>query len=237
MRGPYSDYAAPPIYLTREPSKRGARFSPVELKQLLIAILALTAAMTILFRGMYVGAQSGSEFALAVGLGFLTSLVAVSTGVGLHEIAHKVVAQRYGHWAEFRYNPMGLVLAFVFAIVGFLYGAPGATLISGPVTGEQNGKISAAGPVTNLGLAVLFLGILAVLNATTPRTSLAAFAIWLVVNFAAFINLVLAGFNMIPVLPLDGAKVWAWNKVAFVAILGTVAGLFALGFLSGLLQI
>src|SRR5437879_13368919 len=64
---------------------------------------------------------------------------------------HKVVAQRYGLWAEFRYNPRGLVFAFIFAAaIGFLYGAQGANWISGAVTKEQNGRISAAGPVTNL---------------------------------------------------------------------------------------
>jgi len=148
--------------------------------------------------------------------------------VGLHEIMHKVVAQRYGLWAEFRYNPRGLVFAFIFAAaIGFLYGAPGATWISGAVTKEQNGRISAAGPVSNLVIAsVLFAGFLAMM----PRAS--SFGGALVVLYliqAASVNAFLAGFNMIPVMPLDGAKVWAWNKAVY---LGLVAIALALIYVS-----
>jgi len=171
MRGHWSDYAAPPVYLTREPPRSGVRFSREELRQLAVAILALSAAMTLLIVLGYQreGLLDPDALPLLVSVSFATSLVAVATGVGLHEIAHKVVAQRYGHWAEFRYNPMGLVLAFVFAAVGFLYGAPGATWISGTVTDEQNGRISAAGPLTNIVLGVGFLGILTTLGTVVTR--------------------------------------------------------------------
>jgi len=238
MRGRWSDYAAPPVYLTREPPRSGVRFSREELRQLAVAILALSAAMTLLIVLGYQreGLLDPDALPLLVSVSFATSLVAVATGVGLHEIAHKVVAQRYGHWAEFRYNPMGLVLAFVFAAVGFLYGAPGATWISGTVTDEQNGRISAAGPLTNIVLGVGFLGILTTLGTVVTRPGLGDLA-RAIVNFATFVNLVLAGFNMIPVMPLDGAKVWAWNKVAYVGIVATVVGLFILGFVSGVLRV
>ena len=33
------------------------------------------------------------------------------------------------------------------------------------------------------------------------------------------VNLFLATFNMIPVMPLDGAKVFRWNKVIWAAVL------------------
>ena len=237
VRGPYSDYAAPPIYITPDRKKPGVRFSRTELLQLAVAILALSLALTLLFARPYLFGQTSAPLdGLTVGLWLAISVVAVSTGVGLHEIAHKAVAQRYGHWAEFRYNPMGLVLAFVFAAMGFLYGAPGATWINGMVTREQNGRISAAGPLSNIALALLFLGILAALNAVALGGTAVAIVI-LVANFAAFINLILAGFNMIPVMPLDGAKVWSWNKLAYGAIVGTVVALLALGFLGGLLSI
>lgn len=216
MRGPYSEYAAPPVYMYPTGPKPGVHFSRTELFQLTVAILALSAAFTIL----YVRSDP-SGFARSPGLflavSFPASLLAVGTGVGLHEIMHKVVAQRYGLWAEFRYNLRGLAFAFIFAAaIGFLYGAPGATWISGAVTKEQNGRISAAGPVSNLVIAaLLFGGFLAMM----PRAS--SFGGALVVIYllqAASVNAFLAGFNMIPVMPLDGAKVWAWNKAAYLGI-------------------
>src|SRR5206468_11894624 len=143
MRGPYSEYAAPPIYVYPDRPRPGVHFSRTELGQLAVAILALSAAFTILFVRSNPGGFAESP-ALFLAIYFPASLLAVGTGVGLHEIMHKVVAQRYGLWAEFRYNLRGLLLAFVFAFFGFIFGAPGATWISGTVTSEQNGRISAA---------------------------------------------------------------------------------------------
>jgi Zn-dependent protease len=189
----------------------------MELFQLAVAILALSAAFTIVYvRSDPSGFVRSPMFFLAIS--FPASLLAVGTGVGLHEVMHKVVAQRYGLWAEFRYNLRGLAFGFLFAAtIGVLFGAPGATWISGAVTKEQNGRISAAGPLTNLAIAaVLFVGFLAML----PRAS--SFGGTLVVVYllqAAYVNAILAGFNMIPVLPLDGAKVWAWNKAIYGGII------------------
>lgn len=227
MRGPYSDYAAPPVYLIRTPERRGIRFSRTELVQLGIAIVALSGALTLLNLlqyGFYSGGLAGIPLGI-VAMIFGVALVAVGTGVGLHEVAHKVVAQRYGHWAEFRYYPMGLLLAFVFAFMGFIYGAPGATVISGSVTQGQSGRISAAGPLTNV---VLGLGFLAL---RLPLTGDIAF----IPANIAFMNFVLAGFNMLPVLPLDGAKVWAWNRLVYVGIVALVVGLFGTAYVFGLL--
>jgi Zn-dependent protease len=223
MRGPYSEYAAPPVYLSPAGPKPGVHFSRTELFQLTVAILALSASFTILYvRSDPLGFARSPVFFLA--LYFPASLLAVGTGVGLHEVMHKVVAQRYGLWAEFRYNLRGLAFAFIFAAaIGFLFGAPGATWISGAVTKEQNGRISAAGPVTNLAIAaVLFAGFLVMM----PQASNFGGALVIVyLTQAAFVNAILAGFNMIPLMPLDGAKVWAWNKAIYVGVVAIALAL------------
>ena len=236
MRGPYSQYAAPPVYIYPDRPKPGIRFSRKELFQLAVAILALSGALTVLYVRSYFreGISIGSS-PFFVGILFGTSLLSVATGVGLHEIMHKAVAQRYGHWAEFRYYPMGLVLAYLFAFLGFIYGAPGATYISGMVTREQDGRISAAGPGTNIVLGIAFLGARAALQGLTP--TMVTEILGLVVQQVAFINIILAGFNMIPVMPLDGAKVWRWNKVAFFGIVAAVVAIFAAAVFAGLLYL
>lgn len=231
MRGPYSDYAAPPIYVAPAPVRRGIRFSRTELFQLGVAILGLSVAFTIvILNPLYGGTAYLSLFSsdlLGIAYFFVVALVSVGSGVGLHEIMHKITAERYGHWAEFRYSVRGLLMTFVLAFVGFMFGAPGATYISGGVTPEQNGKISAAGPLTNIVLGLVF-AIPAFLLFPTAYVGTLDGYLFLLVEFAASINLILAAFNMIPVMPLDGAKVWRWNKGLWVAIL--VAALGILGF-------
>src|SRR5947209_3331273 len=150
MRGPYSDYAAPPVYLYPDTPRPGVHFSRTELIQLGVAILALSAAFTLAYirSDLFSFTRNPAVFLATY---FPVALLAVATGVGLHEIMHKVVAERYGFWAEFRYNPRGLIFAIVLAAaIGLIYGAPGATMISGAVNREQNGRISAAGPASNL---------------------------------------------------------------------------------------
>src|SRR5512138_1824638 len=98
-------------------------------------------------------------------ISFGIALLTVGIGFILHEMAHKFTAIRYGYWAEFRKdNSMLLVAVALASLVGFVFAAPGATVIySNDARGlsrEENGKISAAGPVTNLILCIPFALIL-----------------------------------------------------------------------------
>ena len=93
------------------------------------------------------------------GIAFLT----VGIGFILHEMAHKFTAIRYGYRAEFRKdNSMLLIAVVLAALVGFVFAAPGATVIytssadGRGLSREQNGIISAAGPIINLVLCILF---------------------------------------------------------------------------------
>jgi Zn-dependent protease len=236
MRPPYSEYAAPPIYVYPVPPKRGIRFSRTELFQLGVAVLALSAAFTVaILTPIYGGISNLALFPNAlegIGFFFLAALVSVGSGVGLHEIMHKVTAQRYGHWAEFRYSLRGLAMAFVFAFLGVIFGAPGATYISGAITPDQNGKISAAGPVTNIVLGLAFFGLEVLVF---PIASTVAGFLGILLEYAASVNLILAGFNMIPILPLDGAKVWYWSKAAWIGILALVVAILGFGSYRGYL--
>jgi len=236
MRGPYSDYAAPPIYVTREPTgpRPGVRFSRQELFQLGVAILALSAALTI---ANAMASRGASELPLRLVLWFSSALVAVASGVGLHEISHKIVAQRYGHWAEFRYSLRGLAMSFVFAFFGFLIGAPGATMVSGYVTRDQNGRISAAGPMTNLVVGTAFMLAAAAIVRTSSLKNLVAFLVTIILVNAWYLNVILAGFNMIPIMPFDGSKVWAWNKAVYGGILVLALALYLSGVYLGITAI
>lgn len=136
---------------------------------------------------------------------FIISAITVGTGFLLHELAHKFVAQYYGCWAEFKASDIMLVFAIFSALLGFIFAAPGAVMITGRVTRRQNGIISAAGPITNIALAFIFF--LAPLPVAVSA-------------YGAQINAFLALFNMIPFMGLDGQKVLAWRTEYFAALMG-----------------
>lgn len=191
------------------------RFSSIELQQIAVSILVLTLAFTILFSRPFSGAVDAQD----VGFYFLVSLVAVVTAFLFHELAHKFLAQKYGCWAEYRWYPFGLLFALVLSTVGFVFAAPGAVHISGHLTKDQSGKISAAGPLTNAIVGGVFLALAFLLVLLGSDWFLIA---WLI----AYINIFLAGFNMIPFPPLDGSKVLHWNKVKFAMIVILILTLF-----------
>ncbi|GAA5261490.1 zinc metalloprotease [Methanocalculus sp. MC3] len=189
------------------------RISTRERKDLGIAWLALALAFTLALVGGF--SATGVHLGTAV-LFFLLSLITVGVGFVLHELAHKFMAMRYGYWAEFQKdNQMLLVAVAIAALVGVVFAAPGATLIYGPtLSKKENGVISVAGPVTNLLLAIPF-GLLVIGGMMFDLG-------WFVILVGAVgvkINAMLAAFNMLPIGPLDGKKVLAWNPAIFIVVI------------------
>lgn len=126
----------------------------------------------------------------------------------LHELAHKFAAQKFGLNAEFKVWPAGLFGGAALTIFLNLLGipikiaAPGAVIISqyvfsltkSKISFERIGMISAAGPLINLAFAILFLLI------KTPFSA-----------EIVTINAFLAFFNLLPIKPLDGSKIFIWK--------------------------
>ncbi len=155
--------------------------------------------------------------------GFLPSLLIVGLGFILHELAHKFVAQKYGFFAEFRMWTMGLLLAVAGSFIGFIFAAPGAVYIAPTlkgkfaftvhrITSRENGLISVAGALVNIAIAGGFFA----LSFLYP--GLKDFALQ-----GTSINFFLAAFNLLPIPPLDGSKVFGWNKLVWLGAIGIAA--------------
>lgn len=180
------------------------RFSSLEKKDLFLAGLMISLAFAILLSGGYRSLLSLNAQFLFL---FLAAFITAGLGFLLHELMHKYIAQSYGLQAEFRASYPALLLALLFSLFGFIIAAPGAVVISGLVNKERNGKISLAGPITNIVLALIFLII-----SLIPSSEF----IHAIASYGLSINALLAAFNMIPVMPFDGAKVFTWNKGIYV---------------------
>lgn len=183
--------------------------SSVELRDILKAWTAISLAFGILLSG-------GQLLSAAFVLSFVISGATVGIGFLLHELAHKLVAQRYGCFAEFRSFDQFLILSILMSFFGFVFAAPGAVMISGPVGVRRNGKISVAGPATNIGIALAFLSVLYL----QPAGLLAQ-----ICYYGLYINAFLALFNMLPVWNFDGAKVWPWSKLAYFSVIAIAGAL------------
>lgn len=212
MTPQYNPYFEPP---GRRPR---VRFSRIEVQHLAVAVLFLTVAFAFVLGPSddVLNLPQHAADTFTNGPLLLAAFGAVSSGFVLHELAHKVVAQRYGHWAEFRAQFGGLAITLAIAVlVKAVFAAPGAVIISGRVTPKENGVISLVGPGTNLLIAAATfpLGLQVQADAAVPA----------IFSTVATINALLAVFNLIPVGPLDGRKVWRWNKVVYFVALAVSA--------------
>jgi Zn-dependent protease len=209
------------------------RISRREEADLFLAWMAISLSFAIIKiapNGILGPIQSVDPLVALIYLGI--SLLTVGIGFILHEMAHKFTAIRYGYWAEFRKdNSMLLIAVALASLVGFVFAAPGATVIYSNdgrgLSREQDGKISAAGPAVNLLLCVPFAGLVLIggILMNTSNNILSQIGI-----FGVQINAMIAAFNMLPISILDGRKVLSWNMPVFalliIASFGLLVGSF-----------
>jgi Zn-dependent protease len=184
-------------------SSRVFWFSKTELKHLSIGALLVMGVGFTYFLTTVTDLLSLAILSIAFTLSFL-----------LHEIAHKFSAQYFNIWAEFRLTMQGALITLISIFLPFKIISPGAVMLVGSGTRETVGKTAVSGPVTNIIISTFCIMIAAITTAD----------LFLIV---AFINALLAVFNLIPFGILDGLKVFKWNKtiwaVAFAAAIVLIA--------------
>ena len=118
------------------------------------------------------------------GIGFATSILFFCS-VLAHELSHSLVAQTIG-------IPVKSITLFIFGGVSQIGKEPGRP-------GDEF-RMALAGPLSSLVIGGVFWGIY--FGTRGVSEPLGALAFWL-----GWINLVLAGFNLIPGFPMDGGRV------------------------------
>jgi Zn-dependent protease/CBS domain-containing protein len=138
-------------------------------------------------RGLAIAAQTRAVLGVIAALLLFTSVIA-------HEFAHALVSRAYG--------------LRVSRITLYLFG--GVAQLDSPTPGPTaEALVTAAGPLTSLAIAGVAYPIGLALGPTTAAGAIASYLSWA--------NLVLAVFNLVPAIPLDGGRIlhalaWAITK-------------------------
>jgi Zn-dependent protease len=156
-------------------------------------------------------------------LGGLTIAILVLS-LGVHEAAHAWVAYRCGDTTardlgRLTLNPVAHVDLFMTVLLPLLLFLSGAPLFGGakpvPVNPHRlrhplrdMSLVAAAGPASNVLLAIIFMLIFKALyyGGVYPPEALMTKVLYLSVRY----NILLAVFNLIPIPPLDGSRIMAY---------------------------
>jgi len=180
------------------------RTSVTEIEHIAVAVILLI--LIVAFPLFSSGQLSLAELTILSVIVFL-ALIA-------HELAHKFTAQKYGLWAEFRLTSSGLLITLLSIFLPFKIIAPGAVMIYGfGATEDQIGKISLSGPLTNIAQALIAVSLLRLYSS------------W-ILALIAFLNIWFAFFNLLPLPPFDGKKIFDWDKIVWGVLFGISAFLF-----------
>jgi len=126
-----------------------------------------------------------------------SGIIIAAPAIVLHELSHKFVAQAFGAYAVLE-APLNW---YAFVIFLRLINFPVIFLVGGIVKHSylpplQSALVAAAGPLTNLLLYFLLVGII--------RHQLVNKNYWSIIEISAKLNLFLFAFNMIPIPGFDG---------------------------------
>ncbi|MBN1425382.1 site-2 protease family protein [Candidatus Fermentibacteria bacterium] len=164
----------------------------VDQSWLILAVLITWSLATGVFPHYFEGFSTATYIWMAIigAVGFFASII-------FHELCHSLVARRFGLRIK------GITL--------FIFGGV-AQMEEEPPSAKAEFMMAIAGPLSSIALGVGFYGISLV--AADPASTQPVTA---VLAYLAFINLLLAGFNLLPAFPLDGGRVlrsllWRWKK-------------------------
>jgi Zn-dependent protease/CBS domain-containing protein len=154
----------------------------VDLSWIIIAVLIAWSLSVGYFPSQFRNLSTGAYWIMGVAgaIGLFMSII-------LHEFAHSLVARKMG-------LPMKGITLFIFGGI--------AEMSDEPPSARTEFLMAVAGPLSSLALGIGFYSIYAGLVSVGGRGAFSA-----VIEYLAFINLVLAIFNLFPAYPLDGGRI------------------------------
>ncbi|RME54733.1 hypothetical protein D6777_02900 [Candidatus Woesearchaeota archaeon] len=133
------------------------------------------------------------------------AIIISAPAIILHELGHKFMGIALGLPSVFKAYWSGLALGVILKVIGspFIVLAPAYVQFPAIATSLQQFWIAFAGPLVNL---ALWLGAAAYMKFSTKKHSRTTL---LILALTKRINMILFIFNMLPIPPLDGYKVFS----------------------------
>ena len=164
----------------------------IDLSWVFLAILIAWSLSAGLFPFRYEGLSTQTYWIMGIvgAFGLFFSII-------VHEMSHSLVARRYGMSIK------GITL--------FLFGGV-AEMKQEPPTPRAEFMMAIAGPISSICLAVIFY-----VFSQVTKSAGGPEAVYGVIKYLAWINGILAVFNLVPAFPLDGGRMlravlWGWKN-------------------------
>jgi|YelNatPaOPRAMG01_1025707.scaffolds.fasta_scaffold79334_1 Zn-dependent protease/predicted transcriptional regulator len=163
----------------------------VDSSWLIIAVLITWSLAVGFFPHIYPGLTSAEYWLMGV-----SGAILLFVSIIVHELAHSLVARKHG-------LPMKGITLFIFGGV--------AEMDQEPPSAKAEFLMAIAGPLTSVVVGAIFYVLAAATRGIWPVVVVGVFA------YLAWINWILAAFNMVPAFPLDGGRVlrsllWQWKN-------------------------
>lgn len=163
----------------------------IDLSWLVIAVLITWSLASGLFPYYYKNLSTTTYWWMGIlgAVGLFLSII-------LHELSHSIIARKHG-------IPMRGITLFIFGGV--------AQMSDEPPSAKSEFRMAIAGPIASIIIGVVLYGI------DLVTEGIASIPFHGIIRYLAFINLILAAFNLVPAFPLDGGRVlrsalWGWKK-------------------------
>ncbi len=154
-------------------------------------------------------------------------IISVIIAFLVHEASHRQTARRAGCSSRFVLDPLGLLITLISAILPIAFLAPGYVGINCwglPISREGLLRIAGSGPLSNIVMAVVSLSLLVVSGNWSSIAGSVNIVLFL--RYFTIVNLWIAIFNLLPVPPLDGSKIFKADKKIWAAMISVAAALY-----------
>ncbi len=174
-----------------------------------LAMLISALALAFIYSGFFSIIRKGPYY-------FMIVLALTAPSFLIHELCHRQIARRHGFYSKYVIFPMWFLISLLTAFFPFIrLIALGSVVVYGyAISSRTYMKIALAGPLSNMIMAALGIFL----------SSFTRYPLSLYLHMFSSINSWYAFFNLLPIPPLDGSKVFqtsihVWLMAFLVSII------------------